>query len=56
LQNAPTLAAEVKYVPLPASAYATTLERLAKMERGTAFGGMPEVGVPIDELLSRPVK
>lgn len=56
LRNVPELATEVKYVPLPASAYEKALARLEKMERGTAFGGVPEVGVPIDELLSRPVK
>jgi phosphate transport system substrate-binding protein len=56
LKNAPTLASDVKYVPLPASAYDKALVRLAAGERGTAFGGVPEVGVPIDELLNRPVK
>ncbi len=56
LRHAPVLATDVKYVPLPASAYDKALARLSNQERGTAFGGVPEVGVPIDELLNRPVK
>ena len=55
LKNGAALAKEVAYVPLPASAYEKCLERLAKKETGTAFGGEPAVGVPIDELLSRPL-
>jgi phosphate transport system substrate-binding protein len=56
LKNVPMLASEVKYVPLPASAYEKVSARLAKLEPGTAFGGTSEVGVAIDEILTRPVK
>jgi len=47
------LAKEVKYVPLPASAYKTALEHMAKGKKGTVFGGVAEVGVTIESLLSR---
>jgi len=50
------LAKEVKYVPLPASAYKTGLEHLAKGKKGTVFGGVAEVGVTIEALLSREAK
>jgi phosphate transport system substrate-binding protein len=56
IKNVPALAAEVKYVPLPADAYAKILGRLEKMELGSAFGGTPEVGLPIAEILSRQPK
>jgi phosphate transport system substrate-binding protein len=49
------LAAEVKYVPLPASAYTKGLERLKDKQGGTAFGGHNEVGLHIDDLMSRPL-
>jgi phosphate transport system substrate-binding protein len=50
------LAKEVKYVPLPASAYATALQHLKSGKKGTVFGGMAEVGVTIEELLKREAK
>jgi phosphate transport system substrate-binding protein len=50
------LAKEVKYVPLPANAYKLALEHVAKMKKGTVFGGTAEVGVTIDELLKREAK
>ncbi len=49
------MAAEVKYVPLPASAYSKDLERLQSLQVGTAFGGHNEVGLHIDDLMSRPL-
>ena len=55
IKNVPALAAEVKYVPLPADAYVKVLSRLQKMEVGTAFGGTPEVGLAINAILDRPV-
>lgn len=56
LTSAPKLVAEVKYVPLPAKAYEMGLDRFRKLETGTGFGGVPEVGLPIDELLKRKPK
>jgi phosphate transport system substrate-binding protein len=44
LKNAPKLAAEVKYVELPDSAYQMGLERFNNLQTGTGFGGVPEVG------------
>lgn len=56
LTNVPELAKEVKYVPLPAQAYEMGLERFNKRQTGSGFGGKPEVGLPIDELLKREPK
>jgi phosphate transport system substrate-binding protein len=53
LKNAAALAAEVKYLPLSAATYAMALERFQKGTVGTAFGGVPEVGVHVDEILKR---
>ena len=50
------LAKEVKYVPLPDSAYKVNREHLAKNKLGTVFGGEAEVGVTIEELLKREAK
>jgi phosphate transport system substrate-binding protein len=50
------LAREVKYVPLPDSAYTTALDHLQKGKKGTVFGGNAEVGVTIEELLKREAK
>jgi len=47
------LAREVKYVPLPASAYRTAWDHVQKGKTGTVFGGVAEVGVTIEELLRR---
>jgi phosphate transport system substrate-binding protein len=53
LKNVAALASEVQYVPLPPEAYTMASERFAKMETGSGFGGVPEVGLPIDEILKR---
>ena len=47
------LAAEVGFVPLPARASAEALEDFRNRRVGTVFGGVPEVGVTIEELLER---
>jgi phosphate transport system substrate-binding protein len=51
-----TLAKEVKYVPLPDSAYKVAWEHVEKGKKGTVFGGTPEVGITIEELLKREAK
>ncbi len=51
--KAQNLIKEVKYVPLPDEAYRIGLERIQKKTVGTAFGGVPEVGLPILEILKR---
>lgn len=53
LANVKTLATEVKYVPLTDPAYQMATERLQAMQVGSGFGGHPEVGLPIEELLKR---
>ncbi|MGH9881273.1 MAG: PstS family phosphate ABC transporter substrate-binding protein, partial [Pyrinomonadaceae bacterium] len=56
LKNVGTLAREVKYVPLAESAYQMASERLRSMQTGTGFGGIPEVGLSVEEILKRPPK
>ena len=56
MSNASKLAREVKYVPLPDSAYKLALEHVRKGKKGTVFGGHAEVGVTVEELLKREAK
>ncbi|MBB5203868.1 phosphate transport system substrate-binding protein [Inhella inkyongensis] len=53
MKNSAKIAKEVKYVPLPAKAYTLGLEHLNKGKKGTVFGGKNEVGVTIEELMTR---
>ena len=56
LKQAPQLVKQVKYVPLPQIAYTTGLDHVKKGKVGTVFGGEPDVGIKIDELLKREAK
>jgi len=56
LQQGAQLSQEVKYVPLPAHAYKTAWDHVVKNKKGTVFGGTPEVGITIEELLKREAK
>ncbi|MBX9775259.1 MAG: PstS family phosphate ABC transporter substrate-binding protein [Xanthobacteraceae bacterium] len=56
LKNAVPLIKEVKYLPLPDRAYPLSLARFQKGVLGTVFGGVPEVGVSIDDLMKRESK
>ena len=56
LKNVGALAKEVKYLPLPDTAYQMAVDRLAKMQTGSGFGGVPEVGLPVEEILKRTPK
>ncbi|MCK6433028.1 MAG: PstS family phosphate ABC transporter substrate-binding protein [Burkholderiaceae bacterium] len=56
LKATPKIAKEVKYVPLPAKAYTLGQEHLTQLKKGTVFGGKNEVGVRIEDLLSREAK
>ncbi|HRD95320.1 MAG TPA: PstS family phosphate ABC transporter substrate-binding protein [Rubrivivax sp.] len=56
MKTAAKIAKEVKYVPLPAKAYAIGLEHIAKMKKGTVMGGKNEVGIRIEDLLAREAK
>jgi phosphate transport system substrate-binding protein len=50
------LVQEVKYLPLPDSAYATALKHFKDGRKGSVFGGVPEIGISIDELMKRDAK
>jgi phosphate transport system substrate-binding protein len=56
MSNAPTLVKQVKYVPLPAKAYSMATDHFKKTRTGTVFGGKPEVGITVEELLKREAK
>ncbi len=56
MKNGAKLTKEVKYVPLPASAYAGNIEHMSKKKLGTVFGGHNEIGITIDELMKREAK
>jgi phosphate transport system substrate-binding protein len=56
LKQGPQLIRQVKYVPLPPTAYTMNMDHLKKGKVGTVFGGEAEVGVKIDDLLKREAK
>lgn len=56
LANAKKLVAEAHYVPLPDKAYEMATERFNNRQTGSGFGGVPEVGLPIEEILQRKPK
>ncbi|HSD40236.1 MAG TPA: PstS family phosphate ABC transporter substrate-binding protein [Burkholderiales bacterium] len=56
MKHSAQLAREVKYVPLPDSAYVTAWDHVQKGKKGTVFGGVAEVGITIEELLKREAK
>jgi phosphate transport system substrate-binding protein len=53
LKNAAKLVSEVNYIPLPAKAYTTGADHLKKNKLGTAFGGHPDVGLTIEQILKK---
>jgi len=55
-KHADKLVREVKYVPLPAAAYAHNVEQLKDMKIGTKFGGENKVGLTIEELMKMEAK
>jgi phosphate transport system substrate-binding protein len=56
LKHVGTLAKEVKYLPLPDTAYSVAMDRVRNLQTGTGFGGVSEVGLPVEEILKRPPK
>src|SRR5688572_14307481 len=56
LKNASVLAKEVKYLPLPDNAYQMAMQRFQERKTGSGFGGVPEIGLPIEELMNREPK
>lgn len=55
INNAARYSAQVGYIPLPANAYATYLQRAQQRQQGTAFGGRALIGASIAEVLQRPL-
>lgn len=56
LNNAEAAAKQTKYIPLSLKDYRHTAVNYKVKKTGTAFGGEPEVGVTIEELLKREPK
>ncbi len=56
LTQGAALAREVKYIPLPDGSYKTALQRFRDGRLGSAFGGVPDVGLPIEDILKREPK
>ena len=56
LKNGGKLAKEVKYVPLPGSAYEMAWKHVQEGKKGTVFGGVAQVGITIEQLLKREAK
>jgi phosphate transport system substrate-binding protein len=53
LDKAAEMAKQVQYIPLPAKAYTTAKEHLNKKRTGTVFGGEPQVGMTIDQIMKK---
>ncbi|MGK2941462.1 MAG: PstS family phosphate ABC transporter substrate-binding protein [Immundisolibacter sp.] len=53
LKHGAELSKEVGYVDLPASAYELALKNFHERKLGTGFGGTPEVGLHVEDLLKR---
>ena len=53
LKNAGRVARQVGYIALPDRAYKMAEERFRKRVVGTVFGGEPQIGLTIDELVKR---
>jgi len=56
MKNGAELSREVKYVPLPAAAYAYNLDHIEKKVLGTKFGGENKVGLTIEQLMKLEAK
>jgi phosphate transport system substrate-binding protein len=56
VKNVPTLASEVKYMPLPSAEYQLVGERLKQRQIGTAFAGEPAIGIPIADVMKRELR
>lgn len=56
MTHAKALVAEVNYLPLPEKAYEMGRDRFKNLQIGSGFGGVPEVGLPVEEILKREPK
>ena len=55
-RNAAKISREVKYVPLPQQVYDNNLKIVANRRTGTIFGGHNEVGMTVEQLVTRQTK
>ena len=53
MQNAVQLTQEVKYIPLPATAYTQNMDNINNKKVGSRFGGKNAIGITIGELMKR---
>ena len=56
LDSVKELSKEVGYLPIPDQAYDMARERFDQRQTGTGFGGVPEVGLPVEDILKREPK
>lgn len=56
LNGAAEFASGRNYIPLPESAYPIVRERFSKLETGSGFGGVQEIGLTAEEILKRDLK
>ncbi|RMH80814.1 MAG: PstS family phosphate ABC transporter substrate-binding protein [Acidobacteria bacterium] len=56
IKNAGKISKQVGYIPLPEKFYPEVLNRAQQMKTGTVFGGEPEVGLTVEELVKRELK
>lgn len=56
IKNAGRIAKEVGYISLPDKVYEEIAKRWEQRIKGTVFGGEPEVGITIEEILKRETK
>jgi phosphate transport system substrate-binding protein len=56
ITHAKELSEEVHYLPLPDGAYQMDKSRFEKLQTGSGFGGVPETGVSVEEVLKREPK
>jgi len=56
MSKGPALVKEVKYIPLPAKAYALNIQHFNQKKLGTVFDGNAAVGVKIEDLMKREAK
>jgi len=53
LKSSPKLAKQIKYISLPQNEYLAVNNHWKALKPGTGFDGVPEVGVKVEDLLSR---
>ncbi len=53
MKNANKLIREVKYVPLPMTAYEDNIKHAKSGKIGTVFGGKNEIGITVEEIMKR---